>query len=214
MREMLAVRSGRDVTMRGPARGRRAAPMALRLAGAAVTPLVRRPVTTLTIAGALAAASWVILNAVALQTSRHPAPMFGGKPRQEVVAKAPPAVAASPAKPVEAVRPPEPPRAQPAKPPAPPPPTTSKSRDPIGEIIRGEPGTTSAARSDGPKRITAAQTALLKLGYGPLKIDGVTGPGTKAAIERFERDRKLPVTGELGPRTARELAREAGIALE
>jgi peptidoglycan hydrolase-like protein with peptidoglycan-binding domain len=40
------------------------------------------------------------------------------------------------------------------------------------------------------------------------------GPGTRQAIERFERERKLTVTGELGPRTVRELAAAAGQPIE
>ena len=46
--------------------------------------------------------------------------------------------------------------------------------------------------------------AASKLGYGPLKSDGVFGHGTRQAIEHFERDRRLPVTGELDPRTVRD----------
>jgi peptidoglycan hydrolase-like protein with peptidoglycan-binding domain len=36
------------------------------------------------------------------------------------------------------------------------------------------------------------------------------GASTRAAIEKFERDRKLPVKGEPSPRTFRELATRAG----
>ncbi len=58
--------------------------------------------------------------------------------------------------------------------------------------------------------VTRAQRALSKLGYGPIKADGAMGPATKAAIEKFERDRKLPVTGEAAGRTLKAL--EAGAA--
>jgi peptidoglycan hydrolase-like protein with peptidoglycan-binding domain len=40
------------------------------------------------------------------------------------------------------------------------------------------------------------------------------GPGTRQAIERFERDRRLPVTGEFTPRTVRELTAASGISVE
>ena len=87
------------------------------------------------------------------------------------------------------------------------------ARDPIGDLIRaGETG--SAAAKDSLAKVIAAQRALTKLGYGPIKNDGVIGPGTRQAIERFERDRKLAVTGELSPRTARALAAQSGIALD
>jgi peptidoglycan hydrolase-like protein with peptidoglycan-binding domain len=68
--------------------------------------------------------------------------------------------------------------------------------------------------TDAPERVAAGQRALAKLGYGPLKADGIMGPGTRQAIERFERDRRLAVTGELGSRTARELAAQSGLPVE
>jgi peptidoglycan hydrolase-like protein with peptidoglycan-binding domain len=55
---------------------------------------------------------------------------------------------------------------------------------------------------------------LNKLGYGPLKTDGVIGEGTRQALERFERDRRLPVTRELSSRTLRELSAQADLSLE
>ena len=54
-----------------------------------------------------------------------------------------------------------------------------------------------------------AQKALSKLGYA-VKPDGAMGPGTRAAIEKFERGAKLPVTGEATGRTLRELVARAG----
>ena len=66
-----------------------------------------------------------------------------------------------------------------------------------------------------PKRTaTAAQRALNKLGYGPLTEDGAVGAGTHAAIERFERDRKLPIKGELGGRLLKELATASGLPVD
>ncbi|EHP90345.1 Peptidoglycan-binding domain 1 protein [Methylorubrum extorquens DSM 13060] len=68
-----------------------------------------------------------------------------------------------------------------------------------------------AGKSEGPKpdpTVIRAQRALTKLGYGPLKDDGLMGPGTKAAIEKFERDRKMPVKGEVAGPTLRALTRE------
>ncbi|MBM6592408.1 peptidoglycan-binding domain-containing protein [Microvirga pudoricolor] len=62
-------------------------------------------------------------------------------------------------------------------------------------------------------RVTAAQRALVKLGYS-VKVDGLAGPGTRQAIESFERDRRLAVTGELGPKTMRELSALSGLAIQ
>jgi hypothetical protein len=89
------------------------------------------------------------------------------------------------------------------------------SRDAIGDLIRtGEPGMRPSANVGEPGRVAAAQRALIKLNYGPLKADGVMGAGTRQALERFEKDRRLPVTGELAARTVRDLAAQSGIGIE
>ena len=69
-------------------------------------------------------------------------------------------------------------------------------------------------KPDPTRTIAAGQRALVKLGYGPMKADGVMGPGTRQSIERFERERQLPVTGEFSGRTARELSALSGIPVE
>jgi hypothetical protein len=50
-----------------------------------------------------------------------------------------------------------------------------------------------------------AQKALTRLGYGPLKVDGVAGPGTRRAVEAFQRANTLPITGELDAPTLQRL---------
>jgi peptidoglycan hydrolase-like protein with peptidoglycan-binding domain len=75
--------------------------------------------------------------------------------------------------------------------------------DPIGDLI------TPPAR-----RVTAVQRALTEFGYGPLKATGVIGPDTRAAIEKFERERKLPITGQISDRLVRELSATTGRPLE
>ena len=62
--------------------------------------------------------------------------------------------------------------------------------------------------------MTAIQRALSEFGYGQIKPTGQFDPETKAAIEKFERDRKLPVTGQISPRLLRELAALTGRPLE
>jgi hypothetical protein len=110
--------------------------------------------------------------------------------------------------------PPAPPaRPAPAAAPAPPAP-----RDPIADMIRlGDAPPVPPAlvgRPEPARLVASAQRALAKLNYLAAKPDGLMGPGTRQAIERFERERRLPVTGELGTRTARELAAASGLPVE
>nr|WP_246736169.1 peptidoglycan-binding domain-containing protein [Enterovirga sp. DB1703] len=87
--------------------------------------------------------------------------------------------------------------------------------DPIGNLIRGgEPGAPRPAEAKPDPRVISVQKALAKLGYGPLKADGYLGATTRQALERFERDNKLPVTGGLGIRTTRQLAAASGTQIE
>ena len=64
------------------------------------------------------------------------------------------------------------------------------------------------------RRIVAVQRALSDFGYGPLRLTGVFDDATKAAIEKFERERKLPVRGQINDRLLRELAAVTGRPLE
>ncbi len=63
-------------------------------------------------------------------------------------------------------------------------------------------------------RITAVQRALTEFGYGPLAPTGVYDAQTRAAIERFERARKRPVTGQINDQLVRDLATLTGRPLE
>ena len=63
-------------------------------------------------------------------------------------------------------------------------------------------------------RVIAVQRALNDYGYGPVKVTGSFGAETVSAIQKFERDRKLPVTGQISPRVLRELAALSGRPLE
>ena len=64
------------------------------------------------------------------------------------------------------------------------------------------------------KRVMAIQRALSEFGYGQIKPTGVYDPETRTAIEKFERDRRLPVTGQISDRFVRELAAMTGRPLE
>jgi peptidoglycan hydrolase-like protein with peptidoglycan-binding domain len=79
---------------------------------------------------------------------------------------------------------------------------TPERNDPIAQLLAPS------------KRILAIQRALADFGYGQIKPTGQFGPETKAAIEKFERDRKLPVTGQISDQLVRELAAVTSRPLE
>src|SRR5687767_12181410 len=85
------------------------------------------------------------------------------------------------------------------RPPAPIPPAKP---DPIGDLIAPS------------KQVVAVQRALSEFGYGQIKPTGIVDPETQSAIQKFERERKLPVTGQASERVARELAAMTGRPLE
>jgi putative peptidoglycan binding protein len=64
------------------------------------------------------------------------------------------------------------------------------------------------------KRVVAMQRALAQFGYGQIKPTGVVDGETRAAIEKFERDHRLPVTGQLSERLTRELTAMTGRSLD
>ena len=74
--------------------------------------------------------------------------------------------------------------------------------DPIAELIAPS------------KRVLAIQRALSDFGYGQIKPTGQFDLDTRAAIEKFERDHRLPVTGQISDRLVRELAAMTGRLLE
>ena len=62
--------------------------------------------------------------------------------------------------------------------------------------------------------VLSAQRVLTALGYGALEADGVLGPKTRTALQEFQRDKQLAITGELGPETAQELRTAATVATQ
>jgi peptidoglycan hydrolase-like protein with peptidoglycan-binding domain len=83
-------------------------------------------------------------------------------------------------------------------------PVSSAPSDPIARLIAPAPS----------KRVTAVQRALADFGYGQIKPTGVFDPDTRAAVEKFERERRLPVDGQISDRLVRELAAMTGRPLE
>jgi hypothetical protein len=180
----------------------------------------RDSVLAILVAGAIGA---IVINSLFLQRGPHPAPIFSqvqpSHPRDVPVKR----VADVPVQPradeiqnliqqrsqsstestgaiasiLPRQRPPEaPPRVQPAatRPSAP-------SKDAIAAVL----GST--------QQTTAVQRALSDYGYGQITPNGVVGPETRAAIERFERERRLPVTGQISERLTRELTALTGRTL-
>jgi hypothetical protein len=182
------------------------------------------------VAGLLAAAaiSAIIANAVFLQAGRHPSPMFGATAPAQPVANPLPRP-----RPVEASRSIEPapveqraaetkavePRpadamtnfvAKTTAPPAPPvaaPPVAAPS---VAVIRPPAPVPVATPQTAAGRRIAAVQRTLTEYGYGQLKPTGMIGADTQAAITKFERDRKMPVTGQMSDRLVKELSTMTG----
>jgi hypothetical protein len=152
--------------------------------------LPRRPQDAVCLGLAVVGMGFVLVNALFLQSGRHPAPIFTevGQPATRTTGSIP----MPPPKPQVSARLTSTLPAAPAK-------TAAATRvdgrtDPIAELL--EPS----------NRTAAVQRALAEFGYGQIKPTGTVGPETKAAIERFERERSLPVTGQISERLTRELS--------
>lgn len=168
--------------------------------------LPRRPKDAVSLGLALAAAAVIVANALFMQAGPHPAPIFAN-----VAPPAPPATGSVPMPPSRrqaSARLPAatlPAAAPPAAPAAPIKTSAATPRDnrhdPIAELL--EPSS----------RTMAVQRALAEFGYGQIKPTGIVGPETRAAIEKFERERKLPVTGQVSERLTRELSALKGSPL-
>jgi peptidoglycan hydrolase-like protein with peptidoglycan-binding domain len=63
-------------------------------------------------------------------------------------------------------------------------------------------------------RVIALQRALSDYGYGQIKPTGIVDLDTQRAIEKFERERNLPVTRRYSERLVRELSAVTGRVLE
>lgn len=172
--------------------------------------LLHSPKDTLAATAALAAVVAIITNAMFLQAGRHPSPMFSTAAVSQMPAAAPVSAPLPRVRPVEAeARLAEKPAElapAPAKPSAaaavPRPPAAVAKNDPVGDLIVST------------RRVAAVQRALTEYGYGQLKPTGVVGTDTQAAIQKFERDRKMPVTGQLSDKLIRDLTVLTGRPIE
>jgi Putative peptidoglycan binding domain len=183
---------------------------------------------------AFAAVSAIIANALFLQAGHHPSPMFGSvvavpaaglapasplpRPRPVELATKPADTSPQESKPAES-KPAElkPVEIKPAEPKA----AEPKSADPLANLVKATastPVTASVPRppapiptaAQGARRVAAVQRVLTEYGYGQLKPTGTIGSDTQAAIQKFERERKLPLTGQMSDRLVRDLVAMTG----
>ena len=177
---------------------------------------------------AFAACSAVVANALFLQTGQHPAPMFGSvvhlgassplprpRPLEADTAGAEPRLAEPRLAESRLAEPRliEPRANDPmanmikataaaplsSAPMVPPPPPAPYS------VVRPPAPIPAPVHITGSRRVAAVQRALSENGYGQLKATGTIGADTQAAIQKFERERRMPVTGQVSDRLVREL---------
>jgi Putative peptidoglycan binding domain len=186
------------------------------------------------VAGLLAAAaiSAIVANALFLQAGRHPSPMFGTTvPPAQPLPRPRPAEAAAirsieltPAD-VKAAEPKAEPKYESKSEPkpdamsnivtktvAPSAPAAAPAAAASSTAIVRPPAPVPVAtpQTAAGRKIAAVQRALTEYGYGQLKPTGLIGADTQAAITKFERDRKLPVTGQMSDRLVKELSAMTG----
>jgi hypothetical protein len=182
---------------------------------------------------AFAAVSAIVANALFLQAGPHPAPMFAsvrlpGSPAPVTVLPRPrPADADIVPQESRSV---EPKLAEPRTSER----SSERSFDPMGNLVKATtnpapvapqavlrppapippPSRAETTQSTGSRRVAAVQRALTEYGYGQLKASGTIGSDTQAAIQKFERERRMPVTGQVSDRLVRELSAVIGHSVE
>ncbi len=189
---------------------------------------------------AFTAAGAIIANALFLQHGPHPAPMFGSvvhippaassgvglllprpRPAEADASSAEPRLAETRSSELRLsdIRAAEPRSGEP------------RSVDPLGNLVKATttispsssvvatapsasvprpPAPVPPVQVTGSRRVAAVQRVLTEYGYGQLRATGTIGADTQAAIQKFERERKLPVTGQVSERLVRELAMMIG----
>lgn len=193
--------------------------------------LLHSPKDTIAALLAVAAASAIVANALFLQSGPHPAPMFGSVVQMPATPPATVTVLPRP-RPAEAdAAPPAEPHLAETKPSElrlNDPKVSDKASDPLGNLVKATtsplsptpivpPPAANVPRPPAPipsiaspHRVAAVQRALAAYGYGQLKPTGTLGPETQAAIERFEHERKMPMTGQISERLLHELSAVTG----
>jgi hypothetical protein len=162
--------------------------------------IAQRPVDFVAILGVAAASVVIIVNAVFLQSYAHPAPFFAA-PSKSPSSENPAAASVSTLKPAEAAA------AWPMAPQRPVQAVSARRNDPIADLIGTPAGPPSA-------RVMAVQRVLSAFGYGQMKSSGIVDEPTRSAIEKFESEHKMPVTGRVSNRLLTELAAMVGHSVE
>jgi hypothetical protein len=135
---------------------------------------VRHPIDSFAIFVAFAASLTIVVNALFFQSGPHPASVsMNPAPLSPALNAVSPNPTISP----QVTHGVEVTRTTPAVP--------GRRNDPIAQLI----GQSS--------HILAVQRALSEYGYGQIKQTGVLDPPTSQAIEQFEREHSLPVTGKI-----------------
>ncbi|MGY8705939.1 peptidoglycan-binding protein [Bradyrhizobium sp. 18BD] len=201
--------------------------------------LLHSPKDTLAGLVAVGAISAIVANALFLQTGRHPAPMFGTlinlpapssplsnplpRPRPVGADTSPlePKATEFRVEPKPAERAPERAAEKPVEATAS---TPRAGNDPMTNLVKATTSTPSSAmrppapiplpQTPAARRIAGVQRALSEYGYGNLKITGAMGGETQSAIQKFEREHKMQVTGQVSDRLLRELAAAIGHPVE
>jgi Putative peptidoglycan binding domain len=189
--------------------------------GLALRILLHSPKDTFASAIAFVAVSAIIANAVFLQAGPHPAPMFGAAIPPTTLTVTNPLPRPRPAEADAVVSEPKPTDPRPGEPR----PGEPKANDPLANLVKqttsvpipspfAPPPSPSIARPPAPvppvhitgsRRVAAVQRVLTEYGYGQLNATGTIGADTQAAIQKFERERRMPVTGQVSDRLVREL---------
>ena len=170
--------------------------------------VLRSPKDSVAVFLATAIVAAIMINALFLQRGRHPSPLFApavpfvSTTPQDVASPMPrPRPAEASAKPADPVKTASVPAAMTS-----PKPIANTSAvahsDPVGDLIVSS------------RRITVVQRTLAEYGYAQIKPTGVMNAETQAAIAKFERERKLPVTGQMSDRLLREIAVLTGHPVE
>jgi Putative peptidoglycan binding domain len=167
--------------------------------------VMRRPVDSFAILGAAAATLVIIVNAVFLQAGAPPAPFIAAPAQQSAAADTQARAVTqgtlkpadlAPAHMIPAQR-----QQQVASVPLPAP-APARRNDPIADLIGPSP------------RIAAVQRVLSEYGYGQIKPSGMLDTATSAAIEKFERDHKLALSGRVSDKLVNELGAMTGHPVE
>ena len=165
------------------------------------TQAIGRPVDSFAILGATAATLLIVVNAVFLQSGARPAPFVANPTVQKTADTSPKAAEQTGPRVIDmtathTVTAPRPSQTVPMPVPSP------RRNDPIADLIGPSP------------RILAVQRVLSNYGYGQIKPTGTLDDATSQAIEKFEREHKLPVSGRVSDRLVNELAAMTGHPVE